>query len=180
MSLSMAPVKLNDGNYISRVGFGIFLVDPEETVNSVYNAIKIGYRHIHSAEYYENELESARGIKKWLDEDPVNNKRSDVFYTTKVAMTSMSYEKASINITKRLEIIKPLLGYIDLLLIHAPIADSPADRVGAYRALEQYKMSNPTIMRSIGVSNYAVRHLKELSASGINIKPAINPVELHP
>ncbi|GMM37001.1 hypothetical protein DASC09_043260 [Saccharomycopsis crataegensis] len=172
-------IKLSDGTTIPQLGFGVYKVDTKDAVDSVYHALKVGYRHIDTAEAYYNELEAAKAIKNWIEEDPVNHKREDIYFTTKISPKRISHSEAAASIKDRVAIVNPLIGYIDLVLLHAPMG-SPEDRVGAYKALEEYKTAHPQAVRSFGVSNYGVKHIKELLDSEPKFHPVVNQIELNP
>lgn len=169
-----SKVKLNNGYEIPITGFGVYQTDPKETYDIVYKALETGYRHIDSAIYYQNEKESGDAILQFLKDHP-EVKRSDIFYTTKVAF--LYYDDAKKAIKESIEKVKGL-KYIDLFLIHAPIPNKEA-RIGTYKALQE--AVDEGFVRSIGVSNYGTKHLDELFAwEGLKYKPVANQLELHP
>ncbi|KAF4762367.1 hypothetical protein HAV15_006075 [Penicillium sp. str.  len=153
----MAPLslqstyKLVSGYEIPVVGFGVYQTPSDVTEKVTRKAIELGYRHVDSAKVYGNELESAAAIRaSGLD-------RSQIFYTSKVPSKSMGYEKAKKAIEE--SIAAANLGYIDLLLIHAPYGGKE-DRLGTWRALVEAQKAGH--VRSLGVSNFAIQHLEEL------------------
>jgi len=167
---------LNNGAKIPITGFGVYQTAPEETYNIVYKALETGYRHIDSAIFYHNEQQSGDAISKFLKDHP-DVKRSDIFYTTKLFGEDLKYENAKKAIEGSLEKVKDL-KYIDLYLIHAPLPNKEY-RLGAWKALQEAVDSGK--VKSIGVSNYDIRHLEELlSWDGLKIKPVVNQLELHP
>lgn len=169
---------LNNGRTIPVSGFGLYLTPPDQTVNLTYEALKVGYRQIDSAKLYKNEKEAAEGIAKFLKEFP-NVPRSEVFYTTKIFNDSHGYENAKAGIQESLDRVVPLIDYIDLLLIHTPIAPNKETRLGTWKALQEAVESGK--VKSIGVSNYSTAHLDEIyNWDGLKIKPVVNQVELHP
>ncbi len=178
MSLKLAPLKeLSSGHKIPVIGFGVYQTPAKTATTIVYQALKIGYRHVDSAVVYNNEEESVQGILKWLNEDPEHNKREDIFYTTKVPNTAHGYDKTVAQIKSSLEKAEGL-GYIDLILIHSPLSDKEK-RLGTYKALQEAVEAGT--VRSIGVSNYGIHHIKELFRwKGLKIKPVINQIELSP
>lgn len=143
----------------------------------VYKALKVGYRHVDSAIGYRNEAEVAEGIAQWIQEDPANNKREDIFFTTKIFDTDHGYEAAKAAIAGSLEKVLKI-GYIDLFLIHSPQSNYQK-RHETWLALQEAVESKK--VRSIGVSNYGIPHLKELLAyPDLKITPSVNQIELHP
>lgn len=168
-------IKLNDGNYIPSVGFGVYLTPPNEAHDAVYHALKTGYRHVDSASAYKNEKEVCDTIAEFIKDTGVD--RKDIFYTTKIFNDDHGYEKAKKAIELSLEKASAI-GYIDLFLIHAPMSDYER-RHGTWMALQEAVESGK--VKSIGVSNYGIKHLKELFGyPDLKIKPAVNQVELHP
>lgn len=170
-------MKLNSGNSIPAIGLGVYLTPPGEAKDIVFKALEVGYRHIDSARHYQNEKEVCSAIAEWIKQDPVKNKREDVFYTTKIKDDDHGYEQAKKAIKECLDCAKDI-GYIDLILIHSPQTNYEK-RHGAWMALQEAVESGK--VKSIGVSNYAIKHLEELLAyPDLKIVPAINQFELHP
>lgn len=159
--------RLNDGNQIPVLGFGVYQSPPgAKTIESVSTAIQTGYRLIDTAALYQNEADVGAAIRK--NRIP----RNDLFITTKLWNSDQGYDstlKAFDNSIKRLG-----LRYIDLYLIHWPVSDK---RLDSWKALERLK--NEERCRSIGVSNFTIRHLKEL-LDHCTIPPAVNQVEFSP
>ncbi|KAL8997307.1 MAG: hypothetical protein Q9169_003399 [Polycauliona sp. 2 TL-2023] len=119
----------------------------------VLHSFKVGYRHVDSARVYRNEGPCAEAIRK------SGIPRSEIFFTSKVPPRSMGYEATKAAIKSSFS--QTGLEYIDLYLIHAPYGGSSA-RLGTYLALLEAQQSG--LIRSIGVSNYGLHHLNELSA----------------
>ncbi|KAK9367176.1 NADP-dependent oxidoreductase domain-containing protein [Lipomyces kononenkoae] len=165
-------VRLSSGYNMPILGFGVYMAYGEEVITSVYHALSVGYRHIDSATLYENEREVGVAIKKWIRD--TGGKREDVFFTTKVWDTDHGYNntKKAINWSLR----QCDLGYIDLYLVHSPNPGRQL-REDTWRAMEEAVEEGK--IRSIGVSNYGVKHLKEME-SYAKIKPAVNQLEIHP
>ncbi|KAB8253655.1 NADP-dependent oxidoreductase domain-containing protein [Aspergillus pseudonomiae] len=128
---------------------------------------------VDSAKYYANEAECAEAIRKsGID-------RSKIFYTTKVPVSHMSYEKAKEAIEASLADAAGI-GYIDLVLLHAPFGGKEG-RLGAWRALVEAQKTGK--VRSIGVSNYGIHHLNELEEyinSGVGGQISVGQYEIHP
>ncbi len=169
----MAPVpniELNDGNSIPQLGFGVFQIDPGDTVEAVLRAFEAGYRHIDTAEMYENEREVGEAIRQsGLD-------RSDVFVTSKLNNGAHRPDDARRAFDGTLEALG--LDHVDLFLIHWPLpALYDGDYVSTWRTLEEFAADGRA--RSIGVSNFEVEHLERLAAETGTV-PAVNQIELHP
>ena len=168
MQLSLeSKTKLNNGIEVPYLGLGVYQTPPgETTVRAVSYALKVGYRHIDTAELYGNETEVGLALRE------SGIKREDVFITTKVWNSHQGYDstvRACQGSLGRLG-----LSYVDLYLIHWPVQGLGNE---TWRAmvwlLDQGKV------RAIGVSNYSIKNLKEvLNAS--DIVPAVNQVEFHP
>lgn len=156
---------LNNGVKIPMVGFGVFQIrDGETTQKVVEEAIKVGYRLIDTAQAYGNEEAVGRAIKV------SGVAREELFITTKLWISHMSYEGAKKAFYESLE--KLDLEYIDLYLLHQPIGDT----FGAWRALEELYAEGK--IRAIGVSNFKMDQLANISLFN-KVKPAINQIELH-
>jgi 2,5-diketo-D-gluconate reductase A len=161
-------LELNDGNTIPQLGFGVFQIEPEDTGEAVAHALEIGYRHIDTAEMYENEREVGEGVRaSGLD-------RGEVFVTSKLANDAHDPDDARRAFDGTLSALG--FDYVDLFLIHWPIPHR-GDFVATWKALEEFKADGRA--RSIGVSNFEPGHLEQL-AERSDVVPAVNQVELHP
>ncbi|KAK9476291.1 NADP-dependent oxidoreductase domain-containing protein [Lipomyces japonicus] len=167
-----STVQLSSGYNIPVLGFGVYMAYGEEVIDAVYHALKTGYRHIDSATLYENEKEVGIALRKWIHD--TGGKREDVFFTTKIWDTDQGYKntKKAINWSLR----ECDLGYIDLYLIHSPNPGRELRRE-TWQAMEEAVREGK--IRSIGVSNYGIKHLKELETYA-TIKPVVNQLEVHP
>lgn len=177
MNLTPSTTKtLTNGVKIPVLALGVYEAPKEETEHTVFTALKSGYRHVDCAQLYGNEREVGLGIAKFLKETP-NVSRSEIFYTTKVSGDNHGYEKAKKSIIKSLEDVKEI-EYIDLLLIHNPIA-ATEERLGTWKALQEAYAEGK--VRAIGVSNYSIKHLEELyNWEGLKVEPMVNQFELNP
>ena len=124
-----------------------------------------------SAQMYGNEKEVGAAIHSFLSKNP-SIKREDIFYITKLASNS-GYNRSLKTLESSFQ--RCGLDYIDLILIHSPHGGSRA-RKESWDALVDAQKRGWT--RSIGVSNYGVKHLQEMLDKGQ--KPAVNQVDLHP
>ena len=158
--------KLNNGNTIPKVGFGVFqITDKAECEKVVLEALKSGYRHIDTAAGYMNEEAVGAAIHK------SGIPREEIFVTTKIWIQDFGYEKAKAAIKRRIE--KLGLGYIDLLLLHQPLGDY----IGAWKAMEEaYKAGK---LKNIGISNFYAHRLVDFCET-VDITPAVNQIEAHP
>ncbi|KIY49102.1 Aldo/keto reductase [Fistulina hepatica ATCC 64428] len=148
------------------LGFGAY--QNYTTTQSVLQALDAGYRHIDTAQAYRNEAHVGEAVRL----SPVD--RSDIFVTTKIISKYHGYEKTAARVDESLKQLG--FDYIDLFLIHDPFAGKQK-RLETYRALLDAQKAKK--IRSVGVSNYGVHHLKEIEDAGL-ARPAVNQIELHP
>ena len=162
-----SDAELNNGVKIPRLGLGVYQSPPgQSTKRAVECALKVGYRHVDTARIYGNESDVGTAIRE------SGIKREDIFVTTKLWNSDQGYEtalKACNESLKRLG-----LKYLDLYLIHWPVQSA---RTESWKALVQLLKDGKC--RSIGVSNYTIRHVTELIESS-DVVPAVNQVEFNP
>lgn len=164
-------VKLNNDVIIPKFGLGTYLItDGLIVYNSVMWALKNGYRHIDTAEYYNNEVYIGSAIKDFLEQNP-EVKREDLFITSKIWNSNHKYDHAKIAIRAIIERLK--LEYLDLCLIHWPTKDS----FECWKALEEFYEVGK--IKAIGVSNFNNKQLKKFLKK-VKIIPAVNQIETHP
>jgi 2,5-diketo-D-gluconate reductase A len=163
-------IMLNNGQTIPQLGFGTFLIEPEDTVDAVSAALEAGYRHIDTAQMYGNEREAGEAIaKSGLD-------RGEVFVTSKLANGSHRPDDARIAFAASLDALGS--DYVDLFLIHWPLPTRyDGDYVSTWRVLEEFYAGGRA--RSIGVSNFQPHHLRRLHTEA-EIPPAVDQIEVHP
>ncbi len=160
-------LNLNTGAKIPSVGFGTWQIFPNgRAKKAVASALEIGYRHIDTARAYGNE----KGVGEAISESKIS--RKDIFVTTKLWSQSLGYDNAQRAIDNSLKRLK--MEYVDLYLIHFPRNEK---RLESWRAFEEIYTSGKA--KSVGVSNFTVRHLQELMDK-FRVVPAINQVEFHP
>jgi len=151
------------------LGFGVFQTPPEQTVASVVEALRVGYRLIDTAASYFNEREVGEGIRaSGVD-------RSEVFIETKLWISDYGYDAALHAFDKSAG--KLGVETIDLLLLHQPLPTDFDKTIGAYKALETLLADGR--VRAIGVSNFMPDVLARL-LDQTNVVPAVNQVEVHP
>jgi len=163
---------------IPYLGFGTYLISDDAVRAAVNEAIRAGYRHIDTAEGYENEPGVGAGIRQALKSEGLA--RSDLFVTTKLWPGNPAWgQPAKTTETTVASLNESLarlgLDYVDLYLIHAPFERE--QRLAQWRGLVELKRQGKA--RAIGVSNFSIKHLEELKAAGLPL-PAANQVELHP
>jgi len=165
---SVPTIRLNNGVEIPQLGFGVFQVKPRDTVQAVSTALRIGYRHIDTAQMYRNEKQVGEAIaKSGLD-------RSEIFVTTKLNNDKHGFDDALAAMDQSLADLG--LDQVDLFLIHWPLA-TVTDYVQTWRAMERIYADGKA--RAIGVSNFQIHHLRQLH-SETDVPPAVNQIELHP
>lgn len=160
--------KITFGNVnIPALGYGTWKLTGEECVRGVTSALELGYRHIDTAQIYDNEEEVGKGLAQ------SDVARGDIFLTTKVWMDRVGKGALEKSVDESLKKLKS--DYVDLLLIHWPVDDVPLDeQIAALRAVQD---SGKT--KLIGVSNFTVAQMKQVRETlGANI--ATNQVEYHP
>jgi len=165
MELSIAStIELNDGHAIPRLGLGVWLIAAGQNCESaVRAALDAGYRHIDTAAFYGNEASVGKAIRA------SGIAREQIYVTTK--LWNNAHGDPAPALERSLGKLK--MDYVDLYLIHYPVPE----RLRSWRVLEGLRASGKT--RSIGVSNFTIRHLTVLLAKTGTV-PAVNQVELHP
>lgn len=164
--MKIPSLKLPDGNQIPQIGLGFWQVrDPEEFRTAFETGIEVGYQHFDSAQAYGNEPMLGKAWHK------SGLKRSELFLTTKIAVQHFGHDKAKATFQESLKNIQS--DYVDLLLLHFPV---PILRKRSWQALEEIQAAGGA--KSIGVSNYTIRHLEEMKDYAKTM-PAVNQVELH-
>ena len=157
-------VTLHNGVRMPQLGFGVYQTPPDETERCVREALEVGYRHIDTAQAYNNE----EGVGAAIAASGLN--RSDIFLTSKVWFYKDGYQAAKASIDESLRKIGS--DYIDLMLAHQPFGDY----YSTYRALEEAYDAGK--LRAIGVSNFYPDRLIDL-AHFARIVPMVNQVETH-
>lgn len=169
--------ELNNGVKIPKLALGTWLIDDDKAAKAVEEAIKIGYRHIDTAQAYGNEKGVGEGVRN------SGISREEIFVTSKVAAENKSYASAMASIDKTLS--KMNIGYIDMMIIHSPqpwveVNQSEnryyEENKEVWRALED--ALNAGKVRAIGVSNFLERDLDNLLPS-CKIKPMVNQILAH-
>ena len=161
----MQYVTLSNGVKMPQLGYGVYQVDKEECERCVLDALKVGYRHIDTAQSYFNEEEVGNAIAK------SGVPREQIFLTTKVWVEHYGYDETRKSVLESMRKLKT--NYIDLVLLHQPFSDY----YGAWRALEDLYAEG--VIKAIGVSNFYPDRLVDI-CSFVRIKPMVNQVETHP
>jgi 2,5-diketo-D-gluconate reductase A len=166
---SVPTIALNNGVEIPQLGFGVYQIKPEETVEATSAALEIGYRHIDTAEMYGNEKEVGEAVRR------SGVPREEVFVTSKLNNGFHARDAALKAFDGTLEALG--FDYLDLFLIHWPLPGIDVDYVETWKALEEIYAGGKC--RAIGVSNFKEHHLRKLFG-GTEVRPAVNQIEIHP
>ncbi len=161
-------IQLNNGISIPQMGVGTWTLRGETARLNVCLALQAGFRHIDTAQMYENESEVGQGI---LDSSVP---REQVFLTTKIVPNVMRQGSDTVRRSIDESLAKLKTDYIDLLLIHWPVKNCVKT---TWQVMEDYVREGK--VRSIGVSNFNPHHLDELLTYA-QIRPVINQIEVHP
>lgn len=163
----ISTTTLANGVNMPRFGFGVYkLTDHEEVLQAIETALKVGYRAIDTASFYQNE----EGVGEAVRSSSIP--REEIFITTKVWNSDHGYDET----LRAFEVsLKKLdLQYIDLYLTHWPVQEKFTH---TYRAIE--RLYDEKLIRATGVSNHHQHHIEKILASA-NVAPMVNQVECHP
>lgn len=158
----MEYIRLNNGVEVPLLGYGVFLVSPDQCERCVSEALEVGYRHIDTAQAYYNE----EGVGQAISKSGID--RNELFITTKVWISNAGEAKAARSIDESLS--KLHTDYIDLLLIHQAYGDI----YGSWRAMERALKDGK--VRAIGVSNFQAGRFVDF-AMHVDVKPAMNQLQ---
>ncbi|MDR6174113.1 2,5-diketo-D-gluconate reductase A [Nocardioides zeae] len=169
-SAEIPTVSLNNGTTIPQLGFGVYQVPPDETERAVLTAFEAGYRHIDTAQMYQNEAGVGRALRS------SGLAREDVYITTK--LNNDSHEPAVARAALEQSLRELDVEQVDLFLIHWPLPTRyGGDYVSTWRTLTELAAEGKAA--SVGVSNFHPEHLKRI-VDETGIVPAINQIEVHP
>ncbi|PPQ84006.1 hypothetical protein CVT25_000552 [Psilocybe cyanescens] len=158
---------MRDGHEIPILGYGTYELEGNEAYKGVTWALE------DSAAWYDNERQVGQAILDYCS--ATGTPRQEIFYTTKLKMNN-GYDSVKKAIQRSLEAC--CLGYIDLYLIHGPLG-GPNARKESWRAICDFQKESGGLLRSIGISTFGVRHMKDIVESGMPL-PAIHQIDLHP
>ena len=168
MTSTIPDLTLNSGTTIPQLGFGVYQIEPKDTVEAVQQALEIGYRHIDTAEMYQNEAEVGEAVEAFG--------RDQVFLTSKLNNGFHRPDDARRAFDETLSKLRT--DAIDLFLIHWPLPTLyDGDFLSTWRTLIEFVSDGRA--RAIGVSNFQVPHLERLAAE-TDVVPAVNQIEAHP
>lgn len=167
---------LSNGVEIPKLGLGTWFISDTDVIQAVKDAIALGYRHIDTAQAYQNE----RGVGESIRTCGV--KREEIFVTTKLAAEVKSYDEAVDSIDNSLKTMG--LEYIDMMIIHSPkpwmeFHDENPYFEGnreAWRALEDTYQAGK--LKAIGLSNFQQADIDNILES-CTVKPMVNQILAH-
>lgn len=185
----MKYLSFENGDQMPVIGLGTWKSEPGEVYEAVKAAIKAGYRHIDCAPIYGNEKEVGKALKEMMDAGEV--KREDLWITSKLWNNAHHFKSVKPALEKTLNDLQ--LDYLDLFLIHWPVAMKPevdfpkkgtdflslteAPLLDTWKGMEEVKTLG--MSKHIGVSNFNTHHLDHLIQNA-GIKPEMNQCEYHP
>jgi diketogulonate reductase-like aldo/keto reductase len=159
----------NSSVKIPRLGFGVYRSPAAQTKQSSLKALEAGYRHIDTAQFYANEKEVGEAIRD------SGLPRSEIFVTTKILSPAGSPEATYKKLVESVDKIGGKDGYVDLFLIHSSSSGS-SGRKELWQALEKLLEEGRT--KSIGVSNFGVKHIEEMKPYAKVWPPHVNQIEV--
>lgn len=185
----MNKLTFRNGDKIDAIGLGTWKSEPGEVGQAVREAIKIGYRHIDCAWIYQNEAEIGEAFQEAFTAGDI--KREDLFVTSKLWNSFHAAEDVETAVRESLTALK--LDYLDLYLIHWPIAHKPgvvfSEDASGFAPIEDYPIADTWkamealvekgLVKHIGVSNFNVPKIQKLMETA-QIVPEMNQVESHP
>lgn len=168
---------LSNGIVVPQLALGTWFIDDDKAAEAVREALKIGYRHVDTAQAYANERGVGEGVRT------AGIPREELFVTTKVAAEHKDYESAARSIDESLAAMG--LDYLDMMIIHSPQpwveVNQSDDRyfegnLEVWRALtDAYKAGK---IRAIGVSNFQKEDIDNIWDNA-EVKPMVNQVLCH-
>lgn len=172
----MDQIKLYTGQNVPMLAYGTWLIPNDKACNCVKMALEAGYRHIDTAQAYQNEEGVGKGIKE------SGLKRDEIYLTTKVQAELKTYQEAKKSIDESLRRLG--VDYVDLILIHCPQPWKEfrsekryfKENIEVWKALEEAYEAGK--VKAIGVSNFLVDDLENI-INHCKIKPMVNQILCH-
>ncbi|XXH02864.1 hypothetical protein Hte_009252 [Hypoxylon texense] len=172
---SSVPLRGSDAR-MPVLGFGVYQIDRPDCAAACLRALAAGYRHVDTAQLYQNEAEVGAALRA------CGLPREAVFVTTKIRYPRLGRGKTYLRALQSVRKIDPRDGdgdedgggYVDLFLVHSPHALRPKDRKELWLALERLHAEGRA--RAIGVSNYQPEHLEEMKGYATVWPPAVNQI----
>ena len=168
--MSVPTITLNDQTTIPQLGFGVFQVPQEKTAATVTSAFEVGYRHIDTAQMYQNEAGVGDAIAS------AGLPRDELYVTTKLNNNHHRPDDVKRSFDESLAKLK--LDQVDLFLIHWPLpTEYDGDFVATWKAMTELVAAGGA--RSVGVSNFQPAHLDRI-VEETGVAPVVNQIEVHP
>jgi 2,5-diketo-D-gluconate reductase A len=168
--MTVPTITLNDQTTIPQLGFGVFQVPPDQTQATVETAFGVGYRHIDTAQMYQNEAGVGAAIA--ASDLP----RDELYITSKLNNAFHRPDDARRTFDETLQ--KLGLDRIDLFLIHWPLPTRyDGDFLSTWRTLAEFVADGRAT--SVGVSNFQPAHLDRI-VEETGVVPVVNQIEVHP
>ncbi|GAA4374386.1 aldo/keto reductase [Nocardioides caricicola] len=168
--MTVPTITLNDQTTIPQLGFGVFQVPPEQTQATVETAFGVGYRHIDTAQMYQNEAGVGAAIAA------AGLPRDELYVTSKLNNGLHRPDDARRSFDETLQRLG--LDRIDLFLIHWPLPTRyDGDFVSTWRTLAEFVADGRAT--SVGVSNFQPAHLDRI-VEETGVVPVVNQIEVHP
>lgn len=172
----MDKIKLYTGQDVPMLAYGTWLIPNDKACNCVKMALEAGYRHIDTAQAYQNEEGVGQGIKE------SGLKRDEIYLTTKVLAELKTYQEAKKSIDESLKRLG--VDYVDLILIHCPQPWNEfrsekryfKENIEVWKALEEAYEAGK--VKAIGVSNFLIDDLENI-INHCKIKPMVNQILCH-
>ena len=161
--------KLSSGKSIPTLGFGVWDSPNHITTQSCLEALKVGYRHIDTAQVYGNEVEVGKAVKS------SDLAREDIFVTSKILSPGSDAAATRKKCIESVDKIGGADGYLDLMLIHNSASGASAVKM-MWQAMEQSQEEGK--IKSIGVSNFGIGHIDQMKEYAKVWPPAVNQLEV--
>ena len=170
-------ITLNNGVKIPQLGLGTWFIPNDKVADAVKSAIKIGYRHIDTAQVYGNERGVGQGVRE------CGIARDELFVVSKVAAECKTYKETVASIDKSLSRME--LNYLDMMIIHSPQPWAEVNQSDnryeegnreAWKALEDALKEGK--LKAIGLSNFQIHDIENILKVA-QIKPMVNQILLH-
>lgn len=169
--------KMNNGLEIPKLALGTWFIDDDKAAEAVRQAVKIGYRHIDTAQAYQNERGVGEGVRT------CGISRDKIFVTSKVAAEHKTYESAASSIDETLNKMK--LDYINMMIIHSPqpwVEVNQSDNRYFEENRQVWKAMEDAVeagkVRTISISNFLENDIDNILLD-CKINPAVNQILAH-
>ena len=161
-------IQLNDGNNIPKIGFGLYLIDENQMLETIRCAYRVGYRLFDTASFYKNEEYFGNALKV------LDIPRKDIQIATKAWPSELGYQGVKEALHRSLKRLQT--DYVDFYFIHWPLKDKKI-LSETWTAMEELKEEG--LVRSIAVCNFQPHHLETIE-NGHKFFPVMNQIERHP